>query len=339
MKNRIVYFAEKNKAVFGDCPLTEPKEGEILVKIAASAISSGTERALITGDPNCGLNSDGVTSSFPRYSGYSAAGTVVSVGVNVTDFKAGDRVALHWSDHAKYCTRPAKNAVRIPDNVPFEQAALAHIATFPLAALRKCRPEFGESTIIMGQGLLGQIAVVLAKSAGLCPVVAVDPVKARRDKAIALGADFSLDPFEPGFTEKAKAATNGGANVAVEVTGLGKGLDQLLDCMKRFGRVALLGCTRNSDFKIDYYRKVHGPGITLVGAHTAARPFVESSPNEWTTHDDMTAVMNLISHGRFDFAKVYERIASPLDAGRIYDELVNDRSFPVTLFDWNTVED
>lgn len=338
MENRILYFKEKNKAVLEQFPIAEPQEGQILVKIATSAISSGTERALITGDPNCGVNSDGKTVAFPRYAGYSAAGTVVSVGVNVTDFKAGDRVALYWSDHIKYCTRPAKNAVRIPDNVTFEQAALAHIATFPLAALRKCRPEIGESAIIMGQGLLGQIAVTLAKAAGLCPVVAVDPVKARRDKAIALGADFALDPSDPDFAEKAKALTNGGANVAIEVTGLGKGLDQVLDCMKKFGRVALLGCTRNSNFTIDYYRKVHATGITLVGAHTNARPAEESSPNEWTTRDDMAAVMNLISHGRLDFTKVYERIASPLDAGKIYNELVNDRSFPVTLFDWNTVE-
>lgn len=105
------------------------------------------------------------------------------------------------------------------------------------------------------------------------------------------------------------------------------------------GRITLLGCTRNSDFTIDYYRKVHGPGITFVGAHTAARPIEESSPNEWTTRDDMSAIMNLISHGRFDFTKVYERIASPPDADKIYDEPINDRSFPVTLFDRDTVED
>lgn len=133
--------------------------------------------------------------------------------------------------------------------------------------------------------------------------------------------------------------TAGGANVAVEVTGLGKGLDRVLDCMRKFGRVALLCCTRNSDFTIDYYRKVHGLGITLVGAHTAARPIEESSTNEWTPRDDMSAIMNLISHGRFDFTKVCERIASPLDADKIYDEPKYDRSFPVTLFDRDTVED
>ena len=41
--------------------------------------------------------------------------------------------------------------------------------------------------------------------------------------------------------------------------------------------------TRHSDFNIDYYRKVHGPGITLIGAHTNARPKSESHPGWWTT--------------------------------------------------------
>lgn len=119
----------------------------------------------------------------------------------------------------------------------------------------------------------------------------------------------------------------------------GKDSIRFLIGMRKFGRVALLCCTRNSDFTIDYYRKVHGPGIPLEGAHTAARPIEESSPNEWTTRDDMSAIINLISHGRFDFTKVYERIASTLDADKIYDEPINDRSFPVTLFDRDTVED
>jgi hypothetical protein len=78
--------------------------------------------------------------------------------------------------------------------------------------------------------------------------------------------------------------------VAIEVTGNGGALDGVLDCMARFGRVALLGCTRSSDFTIDYYRKVHGPGITLIGAHTNARPQYESHHGWWTTADDIRAV-------------------------------------------------
>ena len=95
-----------------------------------------------------------------------------------------------------------------------------------------------------------------------------------------------------------KKVTDGkGVNVAVEVTGNGKALDQVLDCMARFGRVSLLGCTRNSDFTIDYYRKIHFPGITLVGAHTAARPDRESAPGYWCYDDDLYAIFKLLKGG------------------------------------------
>ena len=137
-----------------------------------------------------------------------------------------------------------------------QDAALLHICTFPLAAVRKTRLEIGESMMVMGLGILGLIAVQLAHVAGATPVIAVDPVKERREKALRFGADYALDPFEEGFSEKVKELTGGGVNTAIEVTGLGAGLNQTLDCMAKFGRVALLGCTRDSNFTVDYYRKV-----------------------------------------------------------------------------------
>ena len=275
---------------------------------------------------------------FPRRCGYSSSGIVEKVGKNVTTLFPGDRVAVTGAYHSQYVVKNEKSIIKINNDISFEEAALWYIGTFPMAAVRKCSLEIGESAVVMGMGVLGMIAVMLLKNAGAVPVIAVDPVEDKRKKAIEIGADYALDPFADDFAQRVIELTGFGTNVAIEVTGNGKALDQVLDCMKKFGRVALLGCTRNSNFTIDYYRKVHATGITLVGAHTNARPAEESSPNEWTTRDDMAAVMNLISHGRLDFTKVYERIASPLDAGKIYNELVNDRSFPVTLFDWNTVE-
>ena len=62
------------------------------------------------------------------------------------------------------------------------------------------------------------LAVALARTAGAVPVIAVDPVKERRDKALKFGADYAFDPFEEGFEEKVKAVTNGGVNVAIDVT-------------------------------------------------------------------------------------------------------------------------
>ena len=76
--------------------------------------------------------------------------------------------------------------------------------------------------------------------------------------------------------------------------------------MARFGRVALLGCTRNKEFTIDYYRKVHGPGITLIGAQTNARPEHESHGGWWTQRDDIETIIKLTSAGRIKLAEMVE---------------------------------
>ena len=210
------------------------------------------------------------------------------------------------------------------------------IATFPEAGLRKTRPEFGESAIVMGLGLFGQLAVQFCRAAGCAPVIAVDPIAERRAYAGKMGADYTFDPFAPDFVENVKKVTDGkGVNVAVEVTGNGKALDQVLDCMARFGRVSLLGCTRNSDFTIDYYRKIHFPGITLVGAHTAARPDRESAPGYWCYDDDLYAIFKLLKGGRLHFKDMIAETHLPEEAPEVYTRLVNEKNFPLVVqFDW-----
>ena len=207
-----------------------------------------------------------------------------------------------------------------------------------MAAIRKCRLEIGESAVVMGLGILGLIAVQLLRAAGAVPVIAVDPVESRRKKALELGADAALDPFADGFADRVKQITHGGANVAIEVTGNGKALDQVLDCMVRFGRVALLGCTRHSDFTIDYYHKVHGTGVSLIGAHTMARPKVESSQGMWTQHDDAMSILRLCAAGRLDLRALIEETYSPLEAAGVYERLISEKSFPITQFNWNALD-
>ena len=126
--------------------------------------------------------------------------------------------------------------------------------------------------------------------------------------------------------------------MGIEVTGIGAGLNGILDCMAPFGRVALLGCTRNKDFTVDYYKKVHGPGITLIGAHTLARPKDESHGGWWTLPDDIAALMRLTEFGRIDLAKLVDETHSPEEAGEVYDRLAKEKSFPVVQFDWRKLK-
>lgn len=334
MKSKNIVFTKPNVAELIEEDISAPASNDIQVRLMYSTISSGTERANLMGSKTVSWRCPEVKEAvFPRRGGYSSAGIVEQIGENVTKFKVGDRVALWWSTHNQYVTINEKNACLISD-ISFEDAALFHIATFPLAAIRKCHLEIGESAIVMGMGMLGVVALQLLKSAGAVPIIAVDPDSAKREKALKCGADYALDPYSPDFAETVKRITDGGANVGIEVTGIGAGLDGILDCMALKGRVALLGCTRNSDFTIDYYRKVHGPGITLVGAHTNARPNFESSNGWWTQEDDMFALKKLTEMGRIKLSDIIDEIHSPAEASEVYMHLVNDKTFPLVQFDW-----
>lgn len=333
MKVKQIAFTKPCVAELTEIEVGTPKVNEVQVRLAVSTISSGTERANLIGDPNIGPNSAG-TVFFPRVLGYSSSGVVEAVGEGVTDFKIGDRVAMSWSTHTQVLNIDQDCVYKLPDNVSFKDGALLHISIFPLAAIRKCHLEIGESAIVMGMGVFGLVAIPLLKAAGAVPIIAVDPIPEKREKALVVGADYALDPFAENFARTVKEITNGGAKVGIEVTGVGTGLDGILDCMARFGRVALLGCTRNKEFTIDYYRKVHGPGITLVGAHTQARPDYESHNGWWTQRDDINAVMKLTEMDRIKLSDIIDEIHSPLEAPEVYSRLATEKSFPMVQFDW-----
>ncbi len=333
MQVRQIVFTRKNHAEILTKEVT-PGDNEVVVKTAISTVSSGTERANISGEVNISI-SEGPIEDFPRECGYSSAGTVIAKGKNVTKVDVGDRVAMYWTFHQDYNVIDENYVVKIDDRISFEEAALSFIATFSMSAIRKTRLEMGESALIMGLGVLGQFAVKFARAAGAVPVIAADPVAERREEAIKNGADYAFDPFDPDFAKKVKEVTGGGVNAAVEVTGVGAGLDETLDCMAKFGRIALAGCTRDKNFTIDYYRKIHGPGVTIIGANTSARPEFESHPGAFTHNDDIKAILDLCAGGRFTLRDMIAKTYSPDDCEEVYTKLVEDMSFPpIVQFKW-----
>jgi threonine dehydrogenase-like Zn-dependent dehydrogenase len=333
--NKSIVFTAPGVAEVLDEKMPTVEKGTVIIKLVRSTISAGTERANLVGDPNVTIGDNIVP--FPRRSGYSSVGIVTEVGEGVTSVAVGDRVGISWSTHSAYIKVPESNVHKLSDDISDAAAALVHIATFSLAAIRKCRLETGESAIVMGMGVLGMIAVQLLKISGAAPIIAVDPVPEKRALAIKLGADYALDPFASDFTAKVKQITCGGVNVAIEVTGNGGALNGVLDCMAKFGRIALLGCTRSSDFTVDYYKKVHGPGITLIGAHTLARPKNDSSNGWWTERDDYEALIKLVKFGRLNLESLVEEVHSPHDAPQVYKRLASGGGFPVVQFDWSKI--
>lgn len=336
MKIKQIVFTKINTAELIEKDSLPIGEYDVAVKTSFSTISCGTEKANITGNPSVNAANPIPCVSFPRMLGYSSSGIVIEKGSKVDSVEIGDRVAVFCGFHQSIQVVSHKNVIKIDDDISLNEAAIGFISTFPLAAVRKTHLEIGESCIVMGLGTLGQLAVMFARASGAYPVIAVDPLEKRRSQAIKNGADYAFSPFDSDFVNKVKDITGGGVNAGIEVTGLGAGLDGILDCMAPLGRVSLLGCTRSSDFTIDYYRKVHFPGIQLIGAHTNARPINESYPGYFTHEDDIKATLRLCKGGRINLKDVIEEIHSPQNCHEVYTRLINEPDFPTFVqFDWS----
>ena len=333
MLNKQIFFTDIHKAELIENEIGEVKENEVLVKTEYTVVSGGTERACILGMNNTSKN-------FPMSMGYCGVGRVEDVGSDVKKVSAGDRVLVYHGCHSKYNIRPESDITKVEnDSIPSIEAAFVIIASMGLGGVRKLEIELGESAMVMGQGLLGIFATQFLRLSGANPVIAADLNPKRRELALKLGADCAFDPLDKDFVQNVKAVTKGkGVNGCVEVTGISQAMNQALECAAWMGRISLLGCTRVSDTSVDYYRQVHRPGVKLIGAHNFVRPKFESYPHHWTHHDDCNAILDMIASKRVRVEPIISRIESPVNAPEIYNELCDDKNFPLgTVFDWRNV--
>lgn len=333
MKNKQIFFTKIHKAELIENVVPEFGANDVLVKMEYTVVSGGTERACIMGMQNTPCR-------FPMSLGYCGVGYVEKVGKDVEKVASGDRVLVYHGCHSKYNVRPQEDITKVEnDEISSLEAAFVIIASMGLGGVRKLEIELGESAMVMGLGLLGMFSVQFLRASGANPVIAVDLNESRRNLALELGADYAFDPSDADFVRKVKEVTHGkGVNGCVEVTGVSAAMNQALECASWLGRISLLGCTRVSDSNVDYYTQVHKPGVKLIGAHNFVRPKVESYPHHWTHHDDCRAILDLIASKRIGVMPIVSRIESPVDAPRVYNELCDDKEFPIgTVFDWRNM--
>jgi len=127
--------------------------------------------------------------------GYSSAGYVVAVGKGVREFDVGDRVACAgagYASHAELVTVPMNLMVKVPEGVDLMEASFTTIGCVALHALRLAQIQPGEYVAIIGTGLIGLIAVQLAKNVFNAKVVAIDIDSERVSLAKKLGADKGI---------------------------------------------------------------------------------------------------------------------------------------------------
>ena len=206
MKVKSIDFVAAGKAELREIEIDgELTPNRVKLKTECTLISPGTEFACLAGNTN---RSD--SKVFPKTLGYSAVARVLETGSAVTEFKPGDRCLCYHSAHWNYQFMPESNLVRIGDDaLPAEEAVFCVVGCMGFQGVRRCRPEFGESLMVMGLGLLGQFAVQTARQSGCFPVIGLDFNEARRRIALELGADAAFAPDDPELKEKILKLTGG----------------------------------------------------------------------------------------------------------------------------------
>ena len=291
-------------------------DDEVLVETECTLISPGTERAFLLGLPNA-------QGRYPSRPGYSNIGRVVEVGQAVTDCEIGDRVASTQGHTSHFVTAPSRLLKIASTDMPADEAVFFNLGAIALQGVRKARIELGEATLVLGQGLIGLLALQLSKLSGALPLIAADLTDSRLEISKSMGADYTFNPEDTDFSEQLGDATQGdGPAVVIEATGHPDAISTALGVAGRDARVILLASTRGETPSVNFYRDVHKKGLMLYGAHNSIRPRQESSPNFWTLEDDSLLLLSLIAQKRFNVVPLISHRVPGEDAPQAYQRLM-----------------
>jgi predicted dehydrogenase len=262
---QVVQEIGTGKTRVADVPAPACGDGQVLVSTRASLISAGTERYVVD-LAKASLfekarrrpdqvrrvlekaRTEGLRHTLEQVRakldeamplGYSAAGIVVECGASVQELKPGDRVAAAVP-HAAYSVVGRNLCARVPEGVSFEAAAYASVSAIAMEGVRLARLALGETALVIGLGLIGQIAVALLKAQG-CRVFGIDIDPAKVARALEFGAD-AAETGAP--AELVKAFSRGFGVDAILITAAttsNQPIEFAADAARPKGRIVLVG--------------------------------------------------------------------------------------------------
>lgn len=347
-----------------DVPIPGLRDSFVLVRNHCSVISAGTEKSKIDMGRKSLLEkararpdlvaqvlkkvkNEGLSKTVrtvrtrlnaPSPLGYSCAGTVTALGGQAVGLEVGQRVACGGADyanHAEYVAVPKNLVVPVPDNVTDEEAAFATVGSIALQGVRLLSPSIGEKILVVGLGLLGQIAVQLLRANG-CTVIASD-----------------LDPILVDLAEKFGAVgVRSGTNIVQECRNLtnGVGVDGVIICAgsaansiiemcgdvcREKGRVVVVGAVRMDIPREAFFKKEISIVISRSYGPGRYDPVYEENGVDYpigyvrfTEQRNMATILDLISEQRLDVRSLITHRFSVEDAKSAYSLLEGSKSEP-----------
>ena len=348
-----------------DVPVPALQKGRVLVRTAASLISSGTERAVVEllgkglvqearDRPDLvravmdKARKEGLRNTFSAVRdklsaatalGYSAAGIVIGVGDDVTEFRIGDRVACAgagFASHAEAISVPRNLCVQLPASVSFEAGAFGTLGAIALQGVRLAEPTLGESVVVIGLGLVGQLTVQLLKANG-CRVLGIDLDAERVRLAMQLGADaayVSGDEVKRAVQEWTRGR-GADAVLLTAATDSSEPLSLAGEISRSKGRVVIVGLTGMEVPRQPFYLRELSLKISMSYGPGRYDPEYEERGHDypigyvrWTEKRNIEAFLDLVAAQRINIdALVTHRF--PIDeAARAYQLIAGESHEP-----------
>jgi len=345
----------RGRVVVESLPAPACGDGDVLVRAACSLLSPGTESHALEASAGSVAPSasrlagqaaragqalrivlsrglaEGTAAIAARMSGaavptgYSLAGTVLRTGGRVTDLTPGQAVACAGADfahHAEIVSVPRQLVVPVPAGLPPEHASFVTLGAVALHGVRQAEARLGEIVVVVGLGLVGQLAALLFARSG-CRVVGIDPDAARVERALALGLESGLDPGRDDVLGAVERLTRGQGADAVLVAAASSSPElarQAVRLVRQRGRVVVVGAVPLELDRAELYRKEaelrvscsYGPGRydPEYERHGHDYPFAYV---RWTENRNMEEFLRLAATAALPLERLIDRTL-PVDS-------------------------
>jgi 2-desacetyl-2-hydroxyethyl bacteriochlorophyllide A dehydrogenase len=292
MKIRRLLCTEQERIEVTEVEQEPLGDDQVLIENAYTAVSVGTELFVWLNGAE-----PGGTPSFPHPTGYCSAGTVIDKGRHVDSVEIGDRVAAQGC-HASHQALDTYYH-QIPEGVDWEDAVYLVMAAIAMRGVRKSRITLGESLVVLGAGMVGQLALSLARLSGALPSIVVDLDEGRLAHAIRRGADLAINPTTEDDVVSVvhSKCFDNGAQVVIEATGKPAVYPLAVQLACTGGRVVALGSPRGT-VEMDFMRDVHLREVDLIGAFQPLTPEQDHVYYHWTKDRDRRLLLELMAQGK-----------------------------------------
>ena len=362
---QVLQNLKSGTVIVTDVPAPAARPGFVLVRTAASLISAGTERMTVEAGQKSLLGraveqpalvkqviqkarSEGVVNTFDAVRsklaslvalGYSAAGKVIEVGEGVTGFRPGDRVAcagVGYASHAEVLSVPKNLCIRLPDSVSFDAAAFGTLGAISLQGVRLAELTLGESVVVIGLGLIGQLTVQLIKAHG-CRVFGIDLDQSKIELARKFGADDGRAPDDD-VKRRVLAWSRGRGADAVLITAATESnqpVELAGEISRAKGRVVAVGAVGLTLPRQPYYNRELTFKISMSYGPGRYDPEYEERGHDypfgyvrWTEGRNIEAFLDLLAEGRIDVAPLTTHRFSLDETERAYQLITGELNEP-----------